>query len=106
MCARRVLASLLGAVTLMTPALAFERLPQPTAGAPLVTSVADLDTSPRVRGDRYRGSDVRWQWRYRAAYTRWLHNEYSRAGYPVQHRQFRTYVHVVPCCCCGDRWHW
>ena len=100
MCARRVAAGLLGAAILMAPAAAFERLPQPRADNPLVTPVADLDTPRRAR------SDMRWHWRYRAAYTRWLHNEYARAGYPVEHRQFRTYVRVTPCCCCRDRWHW
>ena len=49
-------------------------------------------------------ANTRWHWRYRAAYTRWLHNEYTRAGYPVRHHQFRTYVRVVPCCCCRDYW--
>jgi hypothetical protein len=30
-----------------------------------------------------------WHWRYRAAYMRWLHNEYVRAGYPVHHYRRR-----------------
>ena len=100
MCAWRWAAGLLGAAMLVAPAAAFDRFPQPKADTSLVTRVADLDRPARAR------SDMRWHWRYQAAYTRWLHNEYARAGYPVQHRQFRTYVHVVPCCCCWDHWRW
>jgi hypothetical protein len=98
--ARRMAAGVLCAAMLVAPVAAFERLPQPKADTSLVTPVADLD------GPRHARIDTRSQVRYRAAYTRWLHNEYARAGYPVQHRQFRTYVRVVPCCCCEDRWRW
>lgn len=45
--------------------------------------VADVDSQPRLREHAH--------WRYRAAYTRWLHNEYVRAGYPVRHPSRRIY---------------
>ena len=54
----------------------------------LVVRVADMDTphqSAHGRADSYR------HWRYRAAYTRWLHTEYVRAGHPVRHPSRRTY---------------
>lgn len=70
------------------PALALDRLPQPEADSSIVR-IADLDRPSRA--GRYR-ADAYWYWRYRAAYTRWMHNEYSRAGHPVRHRQFRTYA--------------
>jgi len=79
---------------------AFERLRMPDAGHGVVTRVADLDTRVYTRRGRSGDRDTYWSWRYRAAYTRWLHNEYARAGYPVEHRQYRTYVRRVPCCCC------
>lgn len=51
-----------------------------------IVRVADLD-------GHYRSSaGERANWRYRASYTRWLHNEYLRAGYPVRHPSRRTYV--------------
>lgn len=56
------------------------RPPAAIATEQLVTRVADLD---RPHPYRARGH---WYWRYRAAYTRWLHNEYKNAGYPVRHR--------------------
>lgn len=51
---------------------------------PLV-HIADLDSQYRGRVGEHA------HWRYRAAYTRWLHNEYVRAGYPVRHPSRRIY---------------
>ena len=100
LCALRTWAWVAGVILSAGPAAAFERLPQPDAGASLMTAVADLDARDRVY--RHRDSDG-YRAHYRAAYTRWLHNEYVRAGYPIEHKQYRTYVRAVPCCCC-DRW--
>lgn len=69
-------------------ALAVEAGPVDVAGMrgelPLL-QVADVDSQPRLRSGEHA------HWRYRAAYTRWLHNEYVRAGYPVRHPSRRTY---------------
>lgn len=101
---RRVLISLASAglfAATASSATAFDRLPPPDSGS-LVTTVADLD-APRSAYRPYR-ADVYWHWRYRAAYVRWMHNEYVRAGYPVRHRQFRTYARVYKCCYYHRRW--
>jgi hypothetical protein len=70
----------------------------------LVAPVADLDRSLDVRPRSHR-ADAYWYWRYRAAYTRWVHNEYVRAGFPVRHPQLRTYVRADTYCCRRYR-HW
>jgi hypothetical protein len=54
-------------------------------GELILVRVADCDTHYAGRMDR------RADWRYRAFYTRLLHNEYMRAGYPVRHPSRRTY---------------
>jgi len=68
---------------------------------PLVLRIADLDTPHHFDRSRYGSTDTHWHWRYRAAYTRWLHSEYVRAGYPVRHWSRKT--HVRGCCRHGDR---
>jgi hypothetical protein len=50
-----------------------------------LVKVADVDSQYRVRSGEYGN------WRYRALHTRWLHNEYVRAGHPVRHPSRRTY---------------
>ena len=83
---------------LAVPALAFDRPAHPSGG--IVTRVADLDRpthAPHYRRETYV------HWRNRAAYTRWLHNEYVVAGYPVNQYRSRTYV-WVPAVCCAGRW--
>ena len=93
---------LAAALTLWTgPALAFDRLASPGAPATIVTLVADLDRPAHTR--RYRGGSHA-NWRYRAAYTRWLHNEYVVAGYPVHQYRSPTYFWVDACC--HHRRHW
>jgi hypothetical protein len=88
---------------LACPAMAFDRLPQPNAGTDsLVITVADLDRTAGTH--RIHRADAYWHWRYRAAYVRWMHNEYVRAGYPVRHRQFRTYARVYNCCTYDRHW--
>jgi hypothetical protein len=73
---------------LAASALATQAGPVDVAGTrgelPLV-QVADVDSQHRLR------SGAHAHWRYRAAYTRWLHNEYVRAGYPVRHPSRRIY---------------
>jgi hypothetical protein len=68
----------------------------------MVTTVADLDAPASAY--RPHRADGYWQWRYRAAYVRWMHNEHVRAGYPVRHRQFRTYARVYSCCYYHRHW--
>lgn len=85
------------------PVLALDRLPAPGGAASLVARVADLDRPSSARSYRHR-AEAYWHWHYRAAYTRWMHNEYVRAGYPVRHRQFRTYVHTDSCCIRYRHW--
>jgi hypothetical protein len=82
-----------------SPVLALDRVPGPGSGGSAVVRAADLDS----RGYRhaYRGH---WDWRYRAAYTRWMHNEYLRAGYPIGHPHFRTYARDYPVCCRHRHW--
>ncbi len=80
------------------PALALDRIPRPGQDASAVVRVADLDRTLPAHARRHYRADANWHWRYRAAYTRWMHNEYVRAGYPVRHRQFRTYARVYDCC--------
>jgi hypothetical protein len=89
-----------GLALLVVPAFALDRPAHPSGG--IVTRVADLDR-PAI-GHPYR-RDSYAHWRYRAAYTRWLHNEYVVAGYPVNQYRARTYfwVHEV---CCARRWRW
>ncbi|MBX9588524.1 MAG: hypothetical protein K2X43_04415 [Hyphomonadaceae bacterium] len=80
------------------PTLALDRLPQPGAAASAVVPVADLDRPLPAPARRPARAEADWHWRYRAAYTRWVYNEYVRAGYPVRHRQFRTYARAYDCC--------
>ena len=79
----------------IAPALALDRSPSPGVPASAVTHAADLDRP--IYGRRYRGLGS-WHWRNRAAYTRWLHNEYVVAGYPVNQYRSPTYYWVYPCC--------
>ena len=88
------------------PALALDRLAHPGVSASIVARVADLDRPTYTRRHRYHGAERRWHWRHRAAYVRWLHNEYVRSGYPVRHYHSRTYVVVDRCCCCDRDRHW
>ena len=83
------------------PALALDLPARPGVNESALIRVADLDGPTYNR----RHADAYWYWRYRASYTRWMHNEYVRAGYPVRHRQFRTYERVVGACCQRYR-HW
>ena len=75
-------------VILAASSLAVQAGPTEVTGArgelPLV-KVADLNSQYRARTDKHA------HWRYRAFYTRWLHNEYVRAGHPVPHPSRRTY---------------
>lgn len=80
------------------PLLALDRLPPPPHDASTVVPVADLDRPMHADAYGRNRADAYFYWRYRAAYTRWMHNEYVRAGYPVRHRQFRTYARTYPCC--------
>jgi hypothetical protein len=57
-----------------------------TRGDLPIVRVADLD------GHHRSSAGERANWRYRATYTRWLHNEYVRAGYPIRHPSRRIYV--------------
>jgi hypothetical protein len=98
-----VLGAALGLWT--APALAFERLVQPAGEPSVVVRVADLDRSTYTRTHRELASG-RWSWRYRAAYTRWLHNEYVVAGYPVNQYRAPTYYWVEPCCYRHAYRHW
>jgi hypothetical protein len=83
-----------------SPAAAHPRLPSPAGdGASLVVPAADLDWTGRAGRSRHSRAD--WHWRYRAAYTRWLHNEYVRAGYPVRHFDLLTHDWVFDCDCAG-----
>ena len=86
------------------PALALDRLPSPGSDASSVIPVADLDRQMHTDTYRRHRADAYYYWRYRAAYTRWMHNEYVRAGYPVRHRQFRTYARTYACCHTYRRW--
>ena len=86
------------------PVLAFERLALPGDAVSPVVRVADLDRPMHTHSYRHYRADSYFYWRYRAAYTRWIHNEYVRAGYPVRHRQFRTMTRA-DVCCRGHR-HW
>lgn len=83
------------------PALAIDRLPAPATADTNVVAVADLDRSARVRTHR---SGSHGNWRYRAAYTRWLHNEYVVAGYPVHQYRSPTYFWVDACCHYWRHW--
>lgn len=87
----------LSAALYAAPVLALDRVPLAGNADSAVVPAADLDRPAR---DTYRTgrADSYWYWRYRAAYTRWMHNEYSRSGFPVRHRQFRTYARAYPCC--------
>jgi hypothetical protein len=100
------LASLAAITVSATPSLSLDRPVRPPAesGAALMR-VADLERPLSRRHAHHRHVDTYWHWRYRAHYTRWLHNEYVNAGYPVRHANSRTYVVVVDGCC-WRRWHW
>jgi hypothetical protein len=85
------------------PALALDRPAHP-AGDTIAERIADLDrpmSGPNTRVRR----DTTAHWRYRAAYTRWLHNEYVVAGYPVNQYRSSTYFWVDEVCC-SRRWRW
>jgi hypothetical protein len=96
----------LAAMTVSAPPVLSAPLSAKPHSAPAVTRVADLDRPGSLRWPRHRHADAYWQWRYRAAYARWLHNEYVRAGYPVRHYRPYTYARVDTCCCCAYRRHW
>lgn len=100
------LASLVAITVSATPSLSLDRPARPTAGGDsAVIRVADLDRPPLQRHARYRHADTYWHWRHRARYTRWMHNEYVNAGYPV-HAYRHTYVVVVVDGCCWRRGYW
>ena len=88
-----------------TPAPALDLTHRPDTSAPVVVPVADLDRAGPVRAYRYH-ADAYWHWRYRAAYTRWMHNERVRAGYPVRLRHNRIYVRADACHGCERGRHW
>ncbi|NJO35780.1 MAG: hypothetical protein HC869_24565 [Rhodospirillales bacterium] len=88
----------------LQPALALDRFPPPQSDASTVLPVADLDRPMHTDTYRRHRADAFFYWRYRAAYTRWMHNEYVRAGYPVRHRQFRTYARTYACCRTYRHW--
>ena len=77
------------------PAVAFQRLAPPAEATLPVVRIANLDRPADYRA--YRG-DPHGNWRYRAAYSRWLHNEYKNSGYPVRHRHYRVYARAWHCC--------
>jgi hypothetical protein len=66
------------------PALA-SSLDKPSRTDSPVILAADLDAPARAQPGQGR-VDSYGNWRYRAAYTRWLHNEYVKAGYPIRRR--------------------
>ena len=88
------------------PTLALDRLPRPGDTAPVAVHVADLDHAVHARAYRHYHADAYWHWRYRAAYTRWMHNEHVRAGYPVRLRHSRTYTRAHVCHGCERYRHW
>jgi hypothetical protein len=95
------LSTLVCAATLMVgtvPALALDRPSNPAESANIVIRAADLDRPGRL----YRHHGARHSWRYQAAYTRWLHNEYRVAGFPANWDRAPTYRWVAPCRC--HRW--
>jgi hypothetical protein len=85
-----------GLALFAAPALALDRPAHPEGGS-LVERVADLDR-PTYRLERHHHAGAYAHWRYRAAYTRWLHNEYVVAGYPVNQYRSPTYYWVRSCC--------
>ena len=99
-----VIAALAAIAVSASPALSFAH-PAGLESAPVVTRVADLQR-PSARKPHARPADSYWQWRYRATYTRWLHSEYVRAGYPVRQVRGRTYVRVDHGCCCARHRTW
>ncbi len=100
------LASLAAITVSATPSLSLDRPGRPPAESDsAVMRVADLDRPSSRRHAHARHVDTYWHWRYRARYTRWLHNEYVNAGYPVRHTYSRTYVVVADGCCWRHR-HW
>ena len=70
-------------------------LEKPSRTDSAVVLAADLDAPTRAHQPGHGRVDSYWNWRYRAAYTRWLHNEYVKAGYPVRRRG-----NYVPRGCC------
>jgi hypothetical protein len=84
------------------PALALDRPPSPGVPGSAAIRVADLDR-PGVGRRHYRGGH---HWRSKAAYVRWLHNEYVVAGYPVNQYRTPTYRWVDACCYYGYRRWW
>jgi hypothetical protein len=79
--------------TTSVPAFA-SSLDKPSRPESPVILAADLDAAARPHAGHGR-ADSYWNWHYRAAYTRWLHNEYVRAGYPIRRRG----NYVPPSCC-------
>jgi hypothetical protein len=98
------LASLAAIAASATPSLSLDRPARPPADASAVMRVADLDGPRSQRLAGYRQVDTYWHWRERARHTRWLHNEYVNAGYPVRHAWRRTTVVVVDGCCWRRHW--
>jgi hypothetical protein len=74
--------------------VAASALDQPSRIDSPVILAADLDAPARMHSGHGRPESY-WNWRYRAAYTRWLHNEHVRAGYPIRRRG-----NFVPRSCC------
>jgi hypothetical protein len=85
----------------IAPARALD-LPSPGAPANAVVPAADLDRPAFGRRAHRFGSHG--HWRNRAAYVRWLHNEYVVAGYPVNQYRSPTYYWVPACCYAYRRW--
>lgn len=69
-------------------------LEKPSGTTSRLILAADMDAPAHARPGHGR-VDSYWNWHYRAAYTRWLHNEYVRAGYPIRRRG-----NYVPRGCC------
>ena len=86
-------AALVLAAAISVPALANALDKPPHTESPLILA-ADLDAPARAHPGHGR-ADSYGNWHYRAAYTRWLHNEHVRAGYPVRRRG-----NYVPHGCC------
>ena len=103
---RSVALSAAGAAVLVafaSSALALGRVPKPNVQEPSnVVHVADL-TAPAGVHRPYRADSYR-NWRYRAAYVRWMHNELVRAGYPVKHPHLKTYARTLRCCTYRRDW--
>ncbi len=69
-------------------------LEKPSRTESPVILAADLSAPAHAQPGHGR-ADSYGNWHYRAAYTRWLHSEYIRAGYPIRRRG-----NYVPRGCC------